>query len=69
VLPWYVLWALPLVALCSSSRLRIVFSAFGVYLILAWVPMASDFTQAIGLHPERTPVGLQHQRVIRELID
>jgi hypothetical protein len=69
VLPWYVLWALPLVALSGSSRLRIAFSAFSVYLILAWVPMASELTRVIGLHPERTSVGLQHQRVIRELID
>jgi hypothetical protein len=69
VLPWYVLWALPLVALSSSPRLRIALGVFSVYLILAWVPIASDLTRAIGLHPERTSVGLQHQRAIRELID
>lgn len=69
VLPWYILWALPLVALSSSRRLRVATVAFSVYLILAWVPIASDITQTIGLAPDKTPVGKQHQRVIRELID
>lgn len=69
VLPWYILWALPLAALSSSSSLRIAVVAFGVYLILAWMPNASDLTHAIGLAPDKTSVGLQHQRLIRELID
>ncbi len=69
VLPWYILWALPLVALSSSRRLRIATVAFSVYLILAWVPTASDLTGAIGLRPEKTSLGQQHQRVVRELMN
>ncbi len=69
VLPWYVLWALPLVALSSSRRLRIALVAMSVYLIVAWVPMASKLTGALGLRPEKTSVGQQHQRVIRELMN
>lgn len=69
VLPWYILWALPLVALSSSRRLRVALAAISVYLILAWVPSASMLTGALGLRPEKTSVGQQHQRVIRELMN
>jgi hypothetical protein len=69
VLPWYVLWALPLVALSSSRRLKIALAATSVYLILAWVPSASIVTRALGLRAEKTSVGQQHQRVIRELMN
>jgi hypothetical protein len=69
VLPWYILWALPLVALSSSRRLRIATVAFSLYLIIAWVPTASDLTGAFGLRPEKTSVGQQHQRVVRELMN
>jgi alpha-1,6-mannosyltransferase len=69
VLPWYISWALPLVALSSSRRLRLATAVLSVYLIVAWVPSASDWTGAIGLRPEKTPVGQQHQRVVRELLN
>jgi hypothetical protein len=69
VLPWYILWALPLVALSSSSRLRMTMALLSVYLIVVWVPSASDLTGAIGLHPEKTSLGKQHQRVVRELMN
>lgn len=69
VLPWYVSWALPLVALSSSSRLRIATAVFSVYLILVWIPTASDWTGAIGLRPEKTSLGQQHQQVVRELLN
>jgi hypothetical protein len=69
VLPWYVLWALPLVALSSSRRLKIALAAISVYLIVAWAPTASKLTGALGLRLEKTPVGQQHQRVIRELMN
>jgi hypothetical protein len=69
VLPWYISWALPLVALSSSRRLRIATAVLSLYLILAWVPSASDWTGALGLRPEKTSVGQQHQRVVRELLN
>ncbi len=69
VLPWYILWALPLVALSSSSRLRMAMALLSVYLIVVWVPSASDLTGAIGLHPEKTSLGKQHQRIVRELMN
>lgn len=69
VLPWYILWALPLAALSGSRRLRLTVLLFGVYLILVWVPLAPDWNGAIGLHPDRTPVGQQHQRIVRQLLN
>lgn len=69
VLPWYILWALPFAALSSSRRLRLAVLAFGVYLILVWVPIAPEWNSAIGLHPDQTSVGQQHQRIVRQLLN
>ena len=38
VLPWYVLWVLPLAALSASRWLRAAALVLGVYLIIAWAP-------------------------------
>ena len=69
VLPWYVLWALPLAALSSSLTLRRVTLALGVYLIIAWAPVTGLLWNAIGFHPERTSLGRLHQRAVRELLN
>jgi hypothetical protein len=69
VLPWYVLWVLPLAALSSSRRLRVAAVAVGVYLIIAWAPASTLLWNAIGFHPERTPLGRLHQRYVRELLN
>jgi hypothetical protein len=69
VLPWYILWALPLVALSGSRKLRVAMIAFSVYLALAWVPTIGAITKTIGLRPEKTSLAQQHQRLIRELIN
>jgi len=69
VLPWYVLWVLPLAALSGSTRLRRTAMLFGVYLIIAWAPASGLLWKAIGFHPERTAVGRLHQRSVRELLN
>jgi hypothetical protein len=69
VLPWYVLWILPLAALSHSRRLRVTALALGVYLIIAWAPASGGLWSAIGFHPERTPLGRLHQRYVRELLN
>ena len=69
VLPWYVLWALPLVALSDSRRLRTSVLVVGVYLIVAWAPASTLLWSAIGFHPEKTPLGRLHQRYVRELLN
>jgi hypothetical protein len=68
VLPWYVLWALPLVALSGSRRLRNAMLVFGVYLIAAWTPLSGAAFTAIGFTPQKTPLGRLHQRYVRELL-
>jgi phosphoglycerol transferase MdoB-like AlkP superfamily enzyme len=68
VLPWYVLWVLPLAALSSSRRLRTTALLLGVYFILAWAPIAGTVFNAIGFHPEKTSLGRLHQRYVKELL-
>jgi hypothetical protein len=69
VLPWYVLWVLPLAALSSSRPLRRASVLVGVYLILAWAPASGLLWNAIGFHPEKTSLGRLHQRYVRELLN
>jgi hypothetical protein len=69
VLPWYVLWALPLAALSRSRRLRGVVLVLGVYLIIAWAPASGLLWNAIGFHPEKTALGRLHQRYVKELLN
>jgi hypothetical protein len=69
VLPWYVLWVLPLAALSGSRRLRRASVLVGVYLILAWAPASGQLWNAIGFHPEKTSLGRLHQRYVRELLN
>jgi hypothetical protein len=69
VLPWYVLWVLPLAALSGSRRLRNAALVLGVYLIIAWAPASILLWNAIGFHPERTALGRLHQRYVKELLN
>jgi alpha-1,6-mannosyltransferase len=69
VLPWYVLWVLPLAALSSSRRLRVTALALGVYVIIAWAPASGLLWNAIGFHPEKTSLGRLHQRDVKELLN
>ncbi len=69
VLPWYVLWVLPLAALSTSRRLRAAALVLGVYLIIAWAPASGLLWNAIGFHPERTTLGKLHQRYVKELLE
>ncbi len=69
VLPWYVLWILPLAALSGSRRLRTAAVLVGVYLIVAWAPASGLLWNAIGFHPEKTSLGRLHQRYVRELLN
>jgi hypothetical protein len=69
VLPWYVLWALPLAALSSSRRLRTAVLVIGVYLIVVWVPASGLVWNDIGFHPEKTSLGRLHQRYVKELLN
>lgn len=69
VLPWYILWVLPLAALSSSRRLRIATFALSVYLIVVWLPVSPHIWSAIGFHPGSTPLGQLHHRYVKELLN
>jgi hypothetical protein len=69
VLPWYVLWVLPLAAVSKSRRLRSTALAIGAYLIVAWAPVSGSLWSTLGFHPERTTLGRQHQRYVKERLD
>jgi hypothetical protein len=68
VLPWYVLWVLPLAALSRSRGLRIAALLMGVYMIMAWAPLGANVFNAIDFHPEKTALGRLHQRYVKELL-
>jgi hypothetical protein len=68
VLPWYVLWLLPLAALSSSRRLRAATIVVGVYLIISWAPASGFLWSAIHFQPEKTTLGRLHQRYVKELL-
>ena len=68
VLPWYVLWVLPLAALSGSRRLRTAALLLGVYLIAAWAPITGTVFNSVGFHPEKTSLGRLHQRSVKELL-
>lgn len=69
VLPWYVLWVLPLAALSSSRWLRTTALVLGVYFIIAWAPASGLLWNKIGFHPEKTSLGRLHQRYVKELLN
>jgi hypothetical protein len=69
VLPWYVLWVLPLAALSSSRRLRTVALLIGAYLIITWAPASTVLWDALNFHPETTALGRLHHRYVKELLN
>jgi hypothetical protein len=69
VLPWYVLWVLPMVALSRSRALRTTTLALGAFLILTWMPLATAMDNALGIRPTKTPLGQLHQRYVKELLN
>ena len=68
VLPWYVLWLLPLAALSRSRRLLNTALVLGAYLIIVWAPASGLLWHAIGFEPGKTTLGRLHQRYVRELL-
>jgi hypothetical protein len=69
VLPWYVLWTLPLAALSRSRRLRAVVLVLGAYMIITWAPASTVLWDALDFHPENTALGRLHHRYVKELLN
>jgi hypothetical protein len=57
LMPWYVVWLLPLAALGASVRLRRVALALTVFLILVFVPTVNTFMNEHSINLLNTPAG------------
>jgi hypothetical protein len=57
LMPWYVVWLLPLAALASSQRLRTVAVAATAFVILSFLPVTDRFLAARGVRPLNSRVG------------
>jgi hypothetical protein len=57
LMPWYLVWVLPLAALGRSSALRRTTLAFTVFLVLTFIPETYAFVDRHGLNPMSTAQG------------
>jgi len=51
LMPWYVIWVLPLAALGSSVRLRRVALVLTVFLVITFLPSSGKLWSVVHLHP------------------
>ena len=51
LMPWYIVWALPLAALASSRTLRVAVLAFSVFLIATFLPLTGQFMREHHFNP------------------
>jgi hypothetical protein len=57
LMPWYIVWVLPLAALGASLRLRRAAIAATVFLVLAAIPVTGIALRALHVNPTGTSVG------------
>jgi len=57
LMPWYVVWVLPLAAIGASIRLRRAAIAFTVFLVLSFMPATGTLLAALHLRPMGSAVG------------
>jgi hypothetical protein len=67
LMPWYVIWAAPLVALGTSARLRRATLAMTVFLVLTFMPAVGLFLSQHGIDPMNSPVGRAAQSITNTL--
>jgi alpha-1,6-mannosyltransferase len=67
VMPWYVIWLLPLAALGSSAWLRRVAVGLTVFLVLVFLPSSSKFFDLVHLHPLNGSAGQASQSLQSKL--
>jgi Glycosyltransferase family 87 len=67
LVPWYILWVLPLAALGTSVRLRRAAVAFTVFLVLSFVPVTGILLIDHGLNPMGSAVGQASKALQRRL--
>jgi hypothetical protein len=57
LMPWYVVWLLPLAALGTSQRLRRVAAALTVYLMFVFLPAVATYSSNHNINLLHTPAG------------
>jgi Glycosyltransferase family 87 len=66
LMPWYVIWALPLAAMGTSIRLRWATIALTLFLVITFMPAFSTYLADHGVDPLSTPAGqASHQLQVK----
>jgi len=67
LMPWYVLWVLPLAALATSARLRRAALAMCVFLVLTFLPNVWVYMEHHHISPLRNPTGRASVALVKRL--
>jgi alpha-1,6-mannosyltransferase len=67
LVPWYLVWLLPLAALSTNVRLRQAALGLTVFLVLTFMPATDMLLFAHGLNPLNNPAGHASQRLQQKL--
>jgi hypothetical protein len=67
LMPWYVIWVLPLAALGTSARLRRAAIVMTLFLMLTFLPAVAWYMNHHNIDPLRTPAGHASERLMRQL--
>lgn len=67
LMPWYVIWVLPLAALGSSVRLRRAALLLTVFLVLSFIPLTGNYLDNHGIHPLGSVTGQTSQKLQQNL--
>ena len=67
LVPWYVVWLLPLAALSTNVRLRQAALGLTVFLVMTFMPATDMLLFAHGVNPLNNPVGHASQRLQQKL--
>jgi alpha-1,6-mannosyltransferase len=67
LMPWYLVWVLPLAALGRSAALRRATLGFTVFLVLTFIPQTHVFVDSHGLNPMSTAAGQAAMKLQQKL--
>jgi hypothetical protein len=67
LVPWYVVWLLPLAALGTSVRLRQISAVLTVFVIFAFAPVTTNFMNNHNINPLNTRAGQASQHLQSKL--
>jgi hypothetical protein len=67
LVPWYIVWLLPLAALGTSVRLRQISAVLTVFLLFAFLPVTTKYTKDHNINPLNTRAGHASQNLQSKL--